>query len=167
MDYKNDFLLHDKVIIITGGTGVLGEAFINGIANAGGSIGILGRNEKIALERTASINARGGKALALIADVTNEEQLVAAREKMLNEFGKIDGLVNAAGGNLPAAIIAPDKDIFNLNFGALKEVMNLNLFGTMLPTQVFGEAICDSKKRKYCKYFFHGISKSHHKSIRL
>lgn len=146
MDYKNDFLLNDKVIIVTGGTGVLGEAFINGIVDAGGTVGILGRNEKIASERTASVMSRGGKALALIADVTNEEQLTAAREKMLNEFGRIDGLVNAAGGNMPGAVIAPDKDIFQLDFAALKEVMNINLFGTMLPTQIFGEAIATKKK---------------------
>ncbi len=146
MDYKNDFLLNDKVIVITGGTGVLGEAFINGIAAAGGTVGILGRNEKIASERAASVMSQGGKAIALIADVTNEEQLKAAREKILKEFGKIDGLVNAAGGNMPGAIIAPDKDIFQLDFGALKEVMNLNLFGTMLPTQIFGEAIASQKQ---------------------
>jgi len=146
MDYKNDFRLNDKVIIVTGGTGVLGEAFIDGIAAAGGTVGILGRNEKIASERATSVTKQGGKALALIADVTNEHQLMTAREKMLNEFGKIDGLVNAAGGNIPGAVIAPGADIFQLDFNALKEVMNLNLFGTMLPTQVFGEAIVTQKK---------------------
>ena len=59
---------------------------------------------------------------------------------------KIDGLVNAAGGNIPGAIVAPDKDIFELDFVALKEVMNLNLFGTMLPTQIFGQAISAQKR---------------------
>ncbi len=146
MDYKNDFLLNDKVIIVTGGTGVLGEAFINGITAAGGTVGILGRNEKIANERAASVMSQGGKAIALIADVTNGEQLVAAREKIVNEFGRVDGIVNAAGGNMPGAVIAPDKDVFQLDFAALKEVMNLNLFGTMLPTQVFGQAIAIQKK---------------------
>ncbi len=146
MDYKNNFLLNDKVIVVTGGTGVLGEAFINGIADAGGTIGILGRNEKTANERAASVMEKGGKAIALIADVTKEEQLIAAREKVLDKFGRVDGLVNAAGGNLPGAVIAPDKDIFQLDFAALKEVMNLNLFGTMLPTQVFGQAIAAQKQ---------------------
>ncbi|MDQ6608252.1 MAG: SDR family oxidoreductase [Bacteroidota bacterium] len=146
MDTQNDFQLHDKVIVVTGGTGILGEAFIKGIANAGGTVGILGRNEKKATERAAAISDRGGKAMVLIADVLNEEQLKAARDKMVQEFGKIDGLVNAAGGNMPGAVIAPDADIFSLDFEALKQVMNLNLFGTMLPTQIFGEAIASQKK---------------------
>ena len=146
MDYKNDFQLNNRVIVVTGGTGVIGEAFINGIAEAGGIVGILGRNEKVANERAEAVNRKGGKAIALIADVTIEEQLIAARQKILNAFGKIDGLVNAAGGNIPGAIVAPDKDIFELDFVALKEVMNLNLFGTMLPTQIFGQAIAAQKR---------------------
>ena len=146
MDLQNDFLLKDKAIVVTGGTGILGEAFINGIVNAGGNVGILGRNEKTANARTEAVNNRGGQAITLLADVTNEQQLIAAREKMLEKFGKIDGLVNGAGGNLPGAVIAPEKDIFKLDFDALKEVMNLNLFGTMLPTQIFGEAIAANKK---------------------
>ncbi len=146
MNFSNDFLLNDKAIVVTGGTGVLGEAFIKGIAAAGGSVGILGRNEKNATERADAITKLGGNAIPLVADVTNEEQLIAARQMMLDKFGKIDGLVNAAGGNMPGAVIAPDKDIFKLDFGALKEVMNLNLFGTMLPTQVFGEEIAKQKK---------------------
>ena len=64
----------------------------------------------------------------------------------MDAYGKIDGLVNAAGGNMPAAVIAPDKDIFDLDFGSLKAVMDLNLFGTMLPTQIFGQAIAKQKK---------------------
>ena len=137
----NQFSLQGKVIIVTGGTGILGEAFIHGIADAGGTVGVLGRNEKVANERAAAISAKGGKALALIADVTNEEQLKAANKKVLDTYGKIDGLVNAAGGNIAGAVIQPDQDIFDLDFKALNDVINLNLFGTLLPTQVFGEAI--------------------------
>ncbi|MFL5772028.1 MAG: SDR family oxidoreductase [Flavisolibacter sp.] len=146
MDVQNDFLLRDKVIVVTGGTGILGEAFINGIASSGGTVGILGRNEKKANERAQNIVRKGGKAIALIADVTKEDQLHKAKELVLREFGKIDGLVNAAGGNMPGAVVAPDQNIFHLNFGALKEVMDLNLFGTLIPTQVFGEAIAIQKK---------------------
>jgi NAD(P)-dependent dehydrogenase (short-subunit alcohol dehydrogenase family) len=141
---ENNFSLKDKVIVVTGGTGIIGNAFINGIIAAGGSVGILGRNEKIANERVQSIIEKGGKAIALIADVTNESQLISAREKMLTKFGKIDGLVNAAGGNIPDAVVQPEQDIFKLNVIALDEVMRLNLLGTILPTQVFGEAIKDN-----------------------
>jgi NAD(P)-dependent dehydrogenase (short-subunit alcohol dehydrogenase family) len=138
---KNEFLLTGKVIVVTGGTGILGEAFVKGIANAGGVVGILGRNEKVANERMDSITRTGGKAIALVADVTNKEQLMHAKIKMLDAYGKIDGLVNAAGGNIPGAIIDAGQDIFNLDFDALNDVLQLNLFGTILPTQIFGEAI--------------------------
>ncbi len=141
MDLLNEFSLKDKVIVVTGGTGILGEAFINGIANAGAMVGVLGRNQTVANDRVNSINKEGGKAIALIADVTNEEQLLNANKKVLDAFGKIDGLVNAAGGNIAAAVVQPDQDIFNLNFKALNEVLDLNLLGTLLPTQIFGEAI--------------------------
>ena len=144
MNFKNDFLLNDKVIVITGGTGILGQAFVKGIAEAGGIVGILGRNEKVANERVAAITHEGGKAIALIADVTNELQLINAKNKLLDAYGKIDGLVNAAGGNIPGAVVQPNENIFSLNFEALKEVMNLNLFGTLLPTQIFGKAIKDN-----------------------
>jgi NAD(P)-dependent dehydrogenase (short-subunit alcohol dehydrogenase family) len=136
-----NFSLEGKVIVVTGGTGVLGGAFVEGIAVAGGIVGILGRNEKIANERANAINQKGGQALALIADVTNESQLEAACQQMLAAYGKIDGLVNAAGGNMPDAVVQPNQDVFELNFQALQEVMQLNLMGTVMPTQVFGKAI--------------------------
>ena len=141
---ETNFSLNDKVIVVTGGTGILGNSFIKGIIQAGGTVGILGRNEKIANERVAAIINQGGKAVALIADVNDETQLRNARKKMLAEFGKIDGLVNAAGGNIPDAVVQPEQDIFKLNLSALQEVMQLNLFGSILPTQIFGESIKDT-----------------------
>lgn len=136
-----NFSLAGKVIVVTGGTGVLGGAFVEAIAAAGGVVGILGRNEKIANERANAINQKGGQALALIADVTNESQLESACQQMLAAYGKIDGLVNAAGGNMPDAVVQPNQDVFQLNFQALQDVMQLNLMGTVIPTQVFGKAI--------------------------
>lgn len=138
---ENDFTLKGKVIVVTGATGIIGEAFVKGIANAGGIVGVLGRNEKVANERVAAVIDQGGQAIALIADVTNEEDLIKARDLVLSKFGKIDGLVNAAGGNMPDAVVEPNQDVFQLNMDALQQVMNLNLFGTLLPTQIFGEAI--------------------------
>lgn len=136
-----NFSLAGKVIVVTGGTGVLGGAFVEAIAAAGGVVGILGRNEKIANERANAINKKGGQALALIADVTNESQLESACQQMLAAYGKMDGLVNAAGGNMPDAVVQPNQDVFQLNFQALQDVMQLNLMGTVMPTQVFGKAI--------------------------
>ena len=136
---KNNFSLEDKVIIVTGGTGILGNSFVNGIVEAGGTVGILGRNKVVANERADAINKKGGKALALIADALNKEQLIDAREQVMKAFGRIDGLVNAAGGNMPEGVLQPDEDIFSMNLDGMKKVMELNIWGTLLPTQVFGE----------------------------
>ena len=141
----NRFSLKDKVIVVTGATGILGHSFIKALAEEGASIGVLGRNEKVANERVAEIIENGGSAVALIADVTQEDQLNAAKKIVLETYGKIDGLVNAAGGNMPGAVVAPDQDIFKLDMAALKAVMDLNLFGTLLPTQIFGAVIAQQK----------------------
>ena len=143
---SNNFSLTNKVIIVTGGTGILGDAFIKGIAAAGGSVGILGRNKAVAQQRADAVNAAGGKAIALIADVMKNDELIAARDLALDTFGRIDGLVNGAGGNMPGAVVKPGDDVFNLDIDAMRQVMDLNLYGTMIPTQIFGEAIAKTGK---------------------
>ena len=140
------FSLKNKVIIVTGGTGILGNSFVEAITEAGGAVGILGRNESIASQRAEAVNGKGGKALALVADVLNDEQLRVAKEKALAHFGKIDGLVNAAGGNMPEGVLQPNEDIFSLKIEGMKKVMDINLWGTVLPTQIFGKAIAENGK---------------------
>lgn len=144
---NNEFSLKDKVIVVTGGTGILGNSFINGIVEAGGAVGVLGRNEEVANQRADAINKNGGSALALIADAMNEDQLISAKNKMLQHFGKIDGLVNGAGGNQPEGVLMPDKNIFDMNMAGMKQVMDLNLWGTLIPTQIFGEAIARTSEK--------------------
>ena len=133
--------LKGKVIVVTGGTGVLGYSFNKAIAEAGATVCILGRNKAVAEERAAEIIAAGGKALALCADVLSESDLQQANTLIIKKFGKIDGLVNAAGGNQPKAVIQPEDDLFDLNMEALENVLKLNLFGSLLPTQVFGKTM--------------------------
>lgn len=143
---NNNFSLKDKVIVVTGGTGILGNAFINGIVEAGGAVGILGRNQAVAEERAAAINENGGRAIALVADVLQEDQLQVAKERILAAYGKIDGLVNAAGGNMPEGVLQPEDDIFKMKIDGMKKVLDINLYGTLYPTQVFGEAIAKNGK---------------------
>lgn len=142
---SNTFSLQKKSVIVTGGTGILGKAFIEAIASEGGKAGILGRNKIVAEERAHEIVQAGGKAIPLIADIHNEQELEKAKSLMLSEFGKIDGLVNGAGGNIPEAIVEPGDDIFSLNITGIEKAMRLNLLGTILPTQIFGRAIAQNK----------------------
>ncbi|WP_199120347.1 SDR family oxidoreductase [Pedobacter sp. ASV28] len=139
----NNFSLTDKVIVLTGGTGIIGKSFIKGITQAGGTVCILGRNEQVANERVAEVVKNGGKALALIADVLDENALEQARDKVLATYGRIDGLVNAAGGNIPEAILQKGEDIFALSMDGMRKAMELNLWGTLIPTQVFGKAMVE------------------------
>ena len=143
---EQSFSLEGKVIVVTGGTGILGNSFINAIVEAGGAVGILGRNTEIANQRADAINKNGGKAIALIADAVDEVQLIAAREKIITAFGKIDGLVNAAGGNMPDGVLQPEESIFSMKMEGMKKVLDLNLWGTLIPTQIFGEAIANTGK---------------------
>jgi NAD(P)-dependent dehydrogenase (short-subunit alcohol dehydrogenase family) len=139
---KNDICrLDGKTIVITGATGILGEAFVNGVAAAGGKVVLLGRNREVAEARAASVRANGGEAIAVVADVLDRPALEAALEATLTAFGRIDGLVNAAGGNVKEAVIMPDQDVFSVDMDALRKVFDLNLFGSILPVQVFGPAM--------------------------
>ncbi|HEY4324878.1 MAG TPA: SDR family oxidoreductase [Mucilaginibacter sp.] len=143
---EDKFSLAGKVIVVTGGTGILGNSFINGIVEAGGTVGILGRNKVVAEERAKIINLIGGKAIALVADVLDEKQLLDARVKLMDTFGRLDGLVNGAGGNMPEGVLQNEDDIFEMNLSGMKKVMEVNTWGTILPTQIFGEAIAATGK---------------------
>jgi NAD(P)-dependent dehydrogenase (short-subunit alcohol dehydrogenase family) len=133
--------LHNKVIVVTGGTGILGYSFNKAIAKAGGKVCILGRRKEIAVQRANEIEAAGGQAIGLAADVLSESELTIANDAILAKFGKIDGLVNAAGGNQAGAVVQPEADLFHLDMTALESVMKLNLFGSLLPTQIFGRSM--------------------------
>lgn len=140
------FSLKDKVIVVTGGTGVLGSSFVEAIVDAGGIVVIIGRRENAGKERAKKINDGGGKALAIVADVLMEEELIDARKKILDTYGRIDGLVNAAGGNVPEAVVENDADIFSMNIDGMKKALVLNLWGTVIPSQIFGAAIAKQGK---------------------
>ena len=135
------FDLKGKVAVVTGGTGVLGGAMARGLATAGAKVAIMGRREEKAEEVARNIKDEGGEALALPADVLERGELEEARAKLLTAWNRVDILVNAAGGNLPGATVVGDLSFFDVEKSALNEVVNLNLLGTILPSQVFGAAM--------------------------
>jgi NAD(P)-dependent dehydrogenase (short-subunit alcohol dehydrogenase family) len=143
---ENIFTLQSKVAIVTGGTGVLGSAMCKALAKAGAAVIILGRRKDAANKLANEIIQSGGQAMGISADVLNTEQLIAAKQTILQEYGRIDILVNGAGGNLPGAVVMPDKTIFDLNIDDFRSVVDLNLTGSLLPTQIFGEALVATKQ---------------------
>lgn len=140
------FNLSGKVAILTGGAGVLGSAMAMGLVKAGAKVGILSRTASKVQQAVDTLNAAGGEAMALVADVLNEDQLIDARNKLMKKWGRIDILINAAGGNMKGATIMPDQDIFNLSMDDFTKVTDLNLKGTVLPTMVFGKVMATQKK---------------------
>ncbi|RYU77858.1 SDR family oxidoreductase [Hymenobacter persicinus] len=141
MPSLRQFSLENKVVVITGATGVLGAALSLAVAEAGAKVAILGRNAERAEARAAAIRAAGGEALVILADVLDQAQMEAARDTILAAWGTIDGLVNAAGGNMPRATVGPDQDLFDVGIEDTRRAVDLNLFGTVIPTTVFGRVM--------------------------
>ncbi|WP_347157766.1 SDR family oxidoreductase [Pontibacter chitinilyticus] len=137
------FSLQNKVVVITGATGVLGEAFSLAVAGAGAKVAVLGRNRERAEARVAAIQAVGGEAMAVLGDVLDEAQMKAAKKQVLTAWGKIDGLVNGAGGNIAGATIGPDQNVFDAKVEDTRKAVDLNLFGTVIPTQIFGKVMAE------------------------
>lgn len=141
----NIFSLKAKTAVVTGGTGVLGTAFCEGLAQAGANVVIIGRRKEVGEQKAKALTDKGYKAISIVADVLNIAELEAAKQAILNEFGRIDILVNGAGGNMPGATIMPDKTVFDINLDDLNAVLALNLQGTIYPTHVFGQVMALQK----------------------
>ena len=133
---KNLFDIQGKVVVLTGGCGILGRNIAHYLVEQGAKVVILDRIEEQGRELEAELNKKG-EALFLMTDVLKREVLEQNREAIVARFGTIDILLNAAGGNMAGATIAPDKTFLDLDLDAFKKVVELNLFGTILPTQVF------------------------------
>jgi NAD(P)-dependent dehydrogenase (short-subunit alcohol dehydrogenase family) len=146
MDVQKLFSLQNRVVVITGGTGVLGQSMVKALAAAGAAVVILGRRKEVGDKLADEVRAAGGKSLSLKADVLDRAQLVEARDSALKTFGTIDILVNAAGGNMPGAVVQPDSNFFSMKLDDFQKVVDLNLLGTVLPTQIFSEPMAKKGK---------------------
>lgn len=143
--------LETKTCIITGGAGVIGTSLIEGMAAMGMKIAILDLREETAVHLANEINQRFGvETLGVSANVLDKDALIKARSVILEKFGQVDLLVNAAGGNAPDATtkleeLTPetndklDDGFFGLKMEGFKKVFDLNFIGTLLPTMVFAE----------------------------
>jgi NAD(P)-dependent dehydrogenase (short-subunit alcohol dehydrogenase family) len=143
---ENLFNVKDKVIILTGGCGILGGCMAKYLAGEGARIVVLDRNLEGGKKLVDEIKKSGARAIFLETDVLDKEVLTRNRDEIMTAYGGIDVLINLAGGNMAGATIPPDKTFFDLDLDAFRKVIDLNLFGTVLPTMVFARVMVEQKK---------------------
>jgi NAD(P)-dependent dehydrogenase (short-subunit alcohol dehydrogenase family) len=141
---KNSFDIKGKVVAITGAGGVLCSTMAKSLAKAGAKVAVLDLVESAAQKVADEIKAGKGLAIAVKCDVLDKKSLESAREKINRELGKIDILINGAGGNKKEATTSPDLSFFDLPSDAIRFVFDLNFLGTLLPTQVFSKDMIEN-----------------------
>lgn len=138
------FDISGRVAIVTGGTGALCAEICRALASAGVKVVAIARQQDKLDALIAALHQTGGDALGIRADVLDKESLIRARDEVLAAYGKIDILINGAGGNRADAYTIPnERTFFDLPQEALQGVFDLNFMGSVLASQVFGEAIAD------------------------
>ena len=140
------FNIKDYVVVITGGTGVLGRAIAKYLALEGAKVAIMGRKEDVGHAIVDDICKAGGEASFYKTDVMDQTVVEQNCQDILDRYGRIDTLLNAAGGNQPGATITPDQTFFDLDAAQFQKVLNLNLTGTVIPTQVFLKPMVEAGK---------------------
>jgi NAD(P)-dependent dehydrogenase (short-subunit alcohol dehydrogenase family) len=140
---KNLFNVKDKVIAITGGGGVLCGTMARALGEAGAKVAVLDLLEPAAAKVAGDIAAHGGSALAIPCDVLDKPSIERALDEVMAKFGRIDVLINGAGGNKKEATTSPELSFFDLPAEAIRFVFDLNFLGTLLPTQVFGRQMAE------------------------
>jgi NAD(P)-dependent dehydrogenase (short-subunit alcohol dehydrogenase family) len=143
---KDLFDLKGKVAVVTGAGGVLCSAMAKALAQAGAKVAVLDLSEASAKRVADEIKSEKGVAIAVTCNVLEKASLEAARKKVMDEFGKIDILINGAGGNKKEATTSPEMSFFDIPPEAVRFVFDLNFLGTLLPSQVFGKEIAKTGK---------------------
>ncbi len=140
------FNLEDKVAVITGGSGILGFEMTKGLLEAGAKVVILGTNKEKIKIRMESLKIDESRIVGLKCNVLDEENIRNVNSIILDKFGKIDILINAAGGNVSGATVGLDQSIFDVDISQFKKVVDLNLNGTVLSTLIFAKSMSQQKK---------------------
>lgn len=125
--------------MITGGTGVLGGAVASHLLEAGAIVAVIGSRQESVDKKLSDLQSHGDRILGVPADCTDENAVKRTADQIFQRHGRVDALINAAGGNLPGATIAPDQTVFDIDISALRRVMDLNLMGSVIPSLIFGE----------------------------
>jgi NAD(P)-dependent dehydrogenase (short-subunit alcohol dehydrogenase family) len=139
------FDVRGQIAAVSGGTGVLGAALAQGLARQGVRISVLGRNVDRGQQIVRQIHQEGGEAHFVSVDVTLAEECRRAAAQVVEHWGAVDALINAAGGNHPAATVSTDQSFFDLDPAALQFVIQLNGLGTIFPCQAFGRYLAEQR----------------------
>lgn len=131
------FSIKDQVVAITGGTGVLGSCIAVYLAKQGAKVVVMGRREEAGKAIVDSIIKEGGEGIFLKTDVMNPLVVEQNVNDIINRYGKVDSLLNAAGGNMKGATISPDGTFFDVKIDEFEKVLKVNLSGTVIPSQAF------------------------------
>ncbi len=137
--------LEGKTAIVTGGSGVLGSNISRGLLEAGAKVFVIGAHQE-KVDATVEKLKHLGEVKGAACDVLNVDSLEAVHKQILAEWGRIDILVNAAGGNVAGATIPDDKSIFDMKIEDLNKVVDLNLYGSVYPCLVFGKTMAAQKE---------------------
>jgi NAD(P)-dependent dehydrogenase (short-subunit alcohol dehydrogenase family) len=135
-----------RSVVITGGAGILGGEIACALVGVGANVAIVDRSPEMAERLIDRLEICKGRAIIVYGDVLDPETLKQTAEQVLDEFGRIDCLINGAGGNDPRATTGPDSSFFDLPPDALRFVFDLNIIGTILPSQTFGEYMAEQKE---------------------
>lgn len=143
LDLAKLFGVQDQVIVVVGGSGVLGSEMSRGLALAGARVAILGQNAGKAEARATAIRQEGGEAVGIGCNVMERTEVERALEQVESRLGKTDTLINGAGGNQPQATTSAERSFFELDLPAMQTVLGLNLLGTVQCCQVFGRGMAE------------------------
>jgi len=143
-ELKSIYDFSDRTVLVTGGAGVLGSEIACALIGCNANVVLLDRDQELAqkaIERFPKVVK--GRGVRVFGDVLKPQTLQQANETIAAEFGAVDILINAAGGNHPSATTKPDLSFFDLPLDALRHVGDLNLLGTILPSQMFGRNMAE------------------------
>jgi NAD(P)-dependent dehydrogenase (short-subunit alcohol dehydrogenase family) len=145
-DLRRMYDFTERTVVVTGGAGILGGEISCALAGCNANVVIMDRDPALADRLKVRLESSVGKAMVVYGDVLNKETLERAKDAVLAEFGSIDALINAAGGNNPRATTGPGQSFFDLPEEGLRLASELNLLGTMLPSQVIGKQMAEKKQ---------------------
>ena len=141
---NTSFSIENRIYVLSGGTGTLGGSIAAYLVSNGAQVLLLGRSQDKLDDKCRELNAvRPDRAHSFLVDVMDEKELIELRDQIVTRFGKLDGLINLAGGNIPGATLKPGQTIYEIEIGDTQKVVDINLMGTVVPTIVLSKIMAD------------------------